>query len=201
MDVKKLVSEMTLEEKAALCSGADFWHTKAVERLGVPRMMVADGPHGLRKQDQSADHLGINDSIRAVCFPTAAGLACSFDRDLLFRVGEALAYAFLVSELCWSAVVLLIDQAAPGMSEAWPAVVQAALSCALVLDALVPDALVPEALPSAEQPAVIPMANATAIAGNRPRIHFFFILFHLRCFIRMSFSNILPFIITHILFQ
>ena len=49
------------------------------------------------------------------------------------RVGEALAYAFLVSELCWSAVVLLIDQAAPGMSEAWPAVVQAALSCALVL--------------------------------------------------------------------
>ena len=90
MDVKKLVSEMTLEEKAALCSGADFWHTKAVERLGVPRMMVADGPHGLRKQDQSADHLGINDSIRAVCFPTAAGLACSFDRDLLFRVGEAL---------------------------------------------------------------------------------------------------------------
>lgn len=90
MDVKKVISEMTLEEKAALCSGADFWHTKGVERLGVPRMMVADGPHGLRKQDQSADHLGINDSIRAVCFPTAAGLACSFDRDLLFRVGEAL---------------------------------------------------------------------------------------------------------------
>ena len=84
-----------------------------------------------------------------------------------------------------------------------PSVLSASVlvSCALVLEALVPDALVPEALPSAEQPAVIPMANATAMAGNRPRIHFFFILFHLRCFIRMSFSNILPFIITHILFQ
>ena len=92
MDVKKLVSEMTLEEKAALCSGADFWHTKAVERLGVPRMMVADGPHGLRKQDQSADHLGINDSIRAVCFPTAAGLACSFDRDLLYDLVRGVCY-------------------------------------------------------------------------------------------------------------
>ncbi len=90
MDVRKLVQEMTLEEKASLCSGADFWHTKAVERLGIPQMMVSDGPHGLRKQDQSADHLGINDSIKAVCFPTAAGLACSFDRELLFRVGEAL---------------------------------------------------------------------------------------------------------------
>ncbi len=90
MDVHKLVQEMTLEEKASLCSGADFWHTKAVERLGIPQMMVSDGPHGLRKQDQSADHLGINDSIKAVCFPTAAGLACSFDRELLFRVGEAL---------------------------------------------------------------------------------------------------------------
>ena len=90
MDVHKLVQEMTLEEKASLCSGADFWNTKAVERLGIPQMMVSDGPHGLRKQDQSADHLGINDSIKAVCFPTAAGLACSFDRELLFRVGEAL---------------------------------------------------------------------------------------------------------------
>lgn len=90
MDVQKLVKEMTLEEKASLCSGAGFWHTKAVERLGIPQMMVSDGPHGLRKQADAADHLGINASIKAVCFPTAAGLACSFDRDLLHRVGEAL---------------------------------------------------------------------------------------------------------------
>ena len=50
-DLKKLISEMTLEEKAGICSGADFWHTKAVERLQIPDMMMSDGPHGLRKQD------------------------------------------------------------------------------------------------------------------------------------------------------
>ncbi len=89
-DIKKIISEMTLEEKAGMCSGADFWHLKSVERLGIPQVMVSDGPHGLRKQDQSADHLGINDSIKAVCFPTACATACSFDRDLLQEMGEAL---------------------------------------------------------------------------------------------------------------
>ena len=63
--IKELISRMTLEEKAGLCSGADFWHTKAVERLGIPATMVSDGPHGLRKQDEAADHLGINRSGRA----------------------------------------------------------------------------------------------------------------------------------------
>ena len=62
--IKELVSKMTLEEKASLCSGLDFWHTKGVERLGIPSEMVSDGPHGLRKQDDKADHLGINDSIQ-----------------------------------------------------------------------------------------------------------------------------------------
>ena len=89
MDVKKLVAQMTLEEKASLLSGADFWHTKAVERLGVPAVMVSDGPHGLRKQRQDGDHLGINDSIKAVCMPTGCATAASFDRDLLRKVGEA----------------------------------------------------------------------------------------------------------------
>ena len=90
MDVKKLVSQMTLEEKAGLCSGDDFWHTKAVERLGIPRVMVSDGPHGLRKQSDAADHLGINDSIRAVCFPAASATAASFDPDMIREMGEAL---------------------------------------------------------------------------------------------------------------
>ncbi len=90
MDIKKLVSQMTLEEKASLCSGEDFWHTKAVERLGIPATMVSDGPHGLRKQDEEADHLGINDSIKAVCFPAACATAASFDRDAFRRLGEAL---------------------------------------------------------------------------------------------------------------
>ena len=70
-NINELVAQMTLEEKAGLCSGADFWHLKGVERLGIPGVMVSDGPHGLRKQDQEADHLGINDSIKAVCFPAA----------------------------------------------------------------------------------------------------------------------------------
>ncbi|MGX8707021.1 MAG: glycoside hydrolase family 3 N-terminal domain-containing protein, partial [bacterium] len=90
MDIRSLVAQMTLEEKAGLCSGADFWHTKAVERLGIPATMVSDGPHGLRKQDQRADHLGVNDSIEAVCFPAACATAASFDRDLLRRMGEAI---------------------------------------------------------------------------------------------------------------
>lgn len=81
---------MTVEEKAGLCSGADFWHTKAVERLGLPRIMVSDGPHGLRKQEELSDHLGVAQSVKAVCFPTASAMACSFNRDLLYKVGNAL---------------------------------------------------------------------------------------------------------------
>ncbi len=88
--IQELIKQMTLEEKASLCSGSDFWHTKSIERLGIPRFMVSDGPHGLRKQDQEGDHLGINDSIKAVCFPAGCGLAASFNRELLTTMGEAL---------------------------------------------------------------------------------------------------------------
>ena len=90
MDVKALVAQMTLEEKAGLCSGLDFWHTKPVERLGIPAVMVSDGPHGLRKQDQKGDHLGMNDSIKAVCMPAACATAASFDRALIGKMGEAI---------------------------------------------------------------------------------------------------------------
>ena len=88
--IRELVSRMTLEEKASLCSGADFWHTEAVERLGIPASMVSDGPHGLRKQDQEGDHLGVNDSIKAVCFPAGCGTAASFNRELLTEMGATL---------------------------------------------------------------------------------------------------------------
>lgn len=88
--IREIVAQMTLEEKAGLCSGLDFWHTKGIERLGVPSVMVSDGPHGLRKQDQAADHLGINDSIKAVCFPAGCATASSFNRDLLTQLGETL---------------------------------------------------------------------------------------------------------------
>nr|WP_240930708.1 glycoside hydrolase family 3 C-terminal domain-containing protein [Isoptericola sp. BMS4] len=82
-----------MEEKASLLSGLDFWHTQPVERDGetlVPSVMVTDGPHGLRKQDESADHLGLGNSVPATCFPTAAALGSTWDADLLHRVGEAL---------------------------------------------------------------------------------------------------------------
>ncbi len=88
--IKEIVAQMTLEEKAAMCSGADFWHTEAVERLGIPASMVSDGPHGLRKQDQEGDHLGVNESIKAVCFPAGCGTAASFNRELLRTMGETL---------------------------------------------------------------------------------------------------------------
>lgn len=89
-DINKLISQMTLEEKASLCSGLDFWHTKPIERLGIPSIMMTDGPHGLRKQDESADHLGLNKSVPATCFPPATTLACSWDRELIQKVGVAL---------------------------------------------------------------------------------------------------------------
>ncbi|MDO8147472.1 glycoside hydrolase family 3 N-terminal domain-containing protein [Isoptericola sp. b515] len=88
--VPRLVAELTLEEKASLCSGQDFWNTQAVDRLGIPAVMVTDGPHGLRKQAGAADHVGLHDSVPATCFPTAAGLASTWDRDVVRRVGEAL---------------------------------------------------------------------------------------------------------------
>lgn len=88
--IRELVSKMTLEEKAAMCSGADFWHTETIERLGIPASMVSDGPYGLRKQDDKADHLGVNESIKAVCFPAGCGTAASFNRELLTEMGTAL---------------------------------------------------------------------------------------------------------------
>ena len=58
-NLKELIRQMTLEEKAGLCSGADFWNTMGIERLGIPSVMMTDGPHGLRKQEGAADHLGL----------------------------------------------------------------------------------------------------------------------------------------------
>lgn len=88
--VKGLVSQMTLEEKASFCDGATFWTTKALERLGIPAVTLTDGPHGVRKQVTSMDHLGLNKSEPATCFPSAVGMASSWDRDMLRKVGEAL---------------------------------------------------------------------------------------------------------------
>ena len=90
MKYARLISKMTLEEKASLMSGADFWHTKAVERLGIAAMMLTDGPHGLRKQIGKADHLGLNAAYPATCFPTASCAANSWDEELIEQMGRRL---------------------------------------------------------------------------------------------------------------
>ena len=89
-DFTNRLSELTLEEKASLCLGSDFWHTAPVERLGIPQIMVADGPHGLRAQLEEADHVGIGGSAPATCFPTASALGSSWNPELFRTVGEAL---------------------------------------------------------------------------------------------------------------
>jgi beta-glucosidase len=89
-DIKQLVKEMTTEEKIALCGGENFWHLRSIDRLGIPCIMVSDGPHGLRKQKDHPDHLGHNDSIKAVCFPAACVTSSSFDKELLYKMGAAL---------------------------------------------------------------------------------------------------------------
>jgi beta-glucosidase len=90
MDTKTLLKNMTLEQKAGLCCGGGFWETLALPDLGIPVMTLTDGPHGLRKQSVAADHLGINESEKATCFPSAAGLAASWNRDLLYKTGTAI---------------------------------------------------------------------------------------------------------------
>ena len=92
-------AELTLEEKASLTSGADFWTTKAVERAGVPAMMLTDGPHGLRKQAGASDHLGLNESVPATCFPPAVALGSSWDAELAERVGEALGVESVIEDV------------------------------------------------------------------------------------------------------
>ena len=89
MNIKDIISKMTLEEKAQLCSGKNFWETKSVERLGIPSILMTDGPHGLRKIKDGPSS-GDRESIPATCFPPAVLSACSFDRELLYEMGEAI---------------------------------------------------------------------------------------------------------------
>ncbi|MFC6333388.1 beta-glucosidase [Paenibacillus septentrionalis] len=90
MKYRDLIKHMTLEEKASLMSGKDFWQTQEIERLGVKSIFLADGPHGIRKQAAAADHLGLNPSIPATCFPTAATVANSWNVELGEKIGHYL---------------------------------------------------------------------------------------------------------------
>ena len=90
VDRKDLISQMTLEEKASLMSGRDFWSTRSISRLNISHMFMADGPHGLRKQASKGDHLGLVQGIKATCFPTSATVANSWDVELCNEIGMAL---------------------------------------------------------------------------------------------------------------
>lgn len=90
MDIKKIVQNMTLEEKCYLLSGKDFWQTRSVERLNIPSISLSDGPHGVRRQEGAADQLGLNASIPATCYPTAATMANSWDEALAREMAQSL---------------------------------------------------------------------------------------------------------------
>ena len=95
----ELLSKMTLEEKVSLLSGKDFWHLRGNTRLGLPEIMITDGPHGLRKQNPDGDQKGLSNSVPTTCFPTAVTTACSWDPDLLYRMGEAMAEECLAEKV------------------------------------------------------------------------------------------------------
>lgn len=92
MNIDKIISEMTLEDKIALCSGETFWETKKYEKYGIPSLFMCDGPHGLRKQERGngADMLGVNESRQSTCFPAEVTTASSWDENLLAEIGHAI---------------------------------------------------------------------------------------------------------------
>ena len=95
--IANLIKKMTLEEKAALCTGAGPWTTMPVERLGIPEMTVSDGPHGVRRLENVQDF--VSNSLPATCFPTAASMASTWDVDLIHELGEAIAEECIALEV------------------------------------------------------------------------------------------------------
>ena len=97
--ISAIIKSMSLKDKIALCSGADFWHTKAFKKYGIPAIMMSDGPHGLRKQTFTSDMLGINGSVKTTCFPTAVTSGSTWNRELLEKEGEAIAEEALANDV------------------------------------------------------------------------------------------------------
>ena len=91
MNIKEILGKMSLEDKISLCEGRDFWHTREMEQYGIPSVMMSDGPHGVRCQTGEADMVGINKSLPATSFPTAVSAGATWNRDLYYREGEAIA--------------------------------------------------------------------------------------------------------------
>lgn len=90
MNIDETVKKMTLEDKIDLCTGADFWNSKAMEKYGIASFKMSDGPHGLRCQEKEADMIGINESIPSTCFPTAVTAGATWNRELYAKEGEAI---------------------------------------------------------------------------------------------------------------
>ena len=90
MDIKKVIEEMTLEDKISLCTGADFWSTKEMKKYGIPSIKMCDGPHGVRCQNNATDMIGINKSEPATCFPPAVTAGATWNRELYRKEGEAI---------------------------------------------------------------------------------------------------------------
>lgn len=90
MKHQEIISKLSLEDKARLCSGKDYWHMLGLPEQGLPEIMLCDGPHGLRKQNPNSGKVGLGNSYPATCFPTAATTACSWDTDMMERMGQAL---------------------------------------------------------------------------------------------------------------
>ena len=95
-----LIKQLTLEEKCHLLSGRDFWQTQSVKRLGIENMTLSDGPHGIRKQEGACDQLGLNGSVPATCYPTAATMANSWDPALGEELGEHLGTEAAAQDVC-----------------------------------------------------------------------------------------------------
>ncbi len=88
MDINKLINELTLEEKASLLSGHKSWHTNKISRVGIPSIFLTDGPHGLRKKKETSKSMGLGETEVSTCFPAAATTGCSWNKDLLNRIGH-----------------------------------------------------------------------------------------------------------------
>lgn len=90
MDYEEIINQMSLEEKAQLCVGEDYWNSKEFEKYGIPKIKMSDGPHVLRVQKEKQDNLGINESEVSVCFPTSSTLANSWSRSMAYQLGRTL---------------------------------------------------------------------------------------------------------------
>ena len=99
MKYEDIISKMTIEEKAAFLGGKGEWQTRGFERLGIPSIFCSDGPHGVRKQAGAGDHLGLNESLPATCFPTAATIAGSWDEKLGEELGKNLGEEAFVQDV------------------------------------------------------------------------------------------------------